>query len=375
MAFDWSRVGSAPSPDEIEVTLIGPGFGESIVVHVGRGCWIVVDSCVDSMSSDTTSAPLNYLHHIGVNCREQVQLVVATHWHEDHVKGISQLVSSCESADFCCASALTSPEFLTYLAANDAEGSADGSSKPQEFFDALQIVKRRRQVVRLAMAGNELSTFTDASHKIFGKVVALSPSHAEVARFMQWIGKEIPSNRKRERNTYTKDPNELSVVVQVLCGDDSILLGADMVVTNDVQRGWKAVMQEHRRLVLPQSNVVKVPHHGSENAHFQNMWNDGCHADRIALVAPYSRGVIENRPPKLSDIQRILKNSPRSYITAPPRAKRAKFEPAVERTITEGFINVTNATQALGMVRVRKKANGSWVEQLFPPAIELSKAA
>lgn len=41
-------VGSAPESDQFELTLIGPGYGESVVVHLGRGLWMIVDSCVDS---------------------------------------------------------------------------------------------------------------------------------------------------------------------------------------------------------------------------------------------------------------------------------------------------------------------------------------
>ena len=42
-----SEVGVAPSEDEVEITLLGPGYGESIVVHIGHGRWIVVDSCIN----------------------------------------------------------------------------------------------------------------------------------------------------------------------------------------------------------------------------------------------------------------------------------------------------------------------------------------
>jgi len=37
-----------PAKDEIDVVVVGPGFGESILLHIGDGDWIVVDSCLDS---------------------------------------------------------------------------------------------------------------------------------------------------------------------------------------------------------------------------------------------------------------------------------------------------------------------------------------
>ena len=36
-----------PGKNEFEITLFGPGYGESVVLHVGSGAWIVVDSCID----------------------------------------------------------------------------------------------------------------------------------------------------------------------------------------------------------------------------------------------------------------------------------------------------------------------------------------
>ena len=37
--------GNPPRDDEFELTLLGPGYGESIVMHVGDGAWVLVDSC------------------------------------------------------------------------------------------------------------------------------------------------------------------------------------------------------------------------------------------------------------------------------------------------------------------------------------------
>ena len=30
-----------PNPEEIEVTLLGPGYGESAVLHIGNGAWVI----------------------------------------------------------------------------------------------------------------------------------------------------------------------------------------------------------------------------------------------------------------------------------------------------------------------------------------------
>ena len=52
---------TAPDSEEIELTLLGPGYGESIVLNVGEGVWVVVDSCVNS---DGRPKALAYLDSI-----------------------------------------------------------------------------------------------------------------------------------------------------------------------------------------------------------------------------------------------------------------------------------------------------------------------
>ena len=70
-----------PNPEEIEVTLLGPGYGESAVLHIGNGVWVIVDSCINH---EGIPQALEYLESIGVAPAQAVDLIVATHWHDDH---------------------------------------------------------------------------------------------------------------------------------------------------------------------------------------------------------------------------------------------------------------------------------------------------
>src|SRR6187399_53781 len=71
-----------PADSDIEVSIFGPGFGECIIVHIGGGRWIVIDSCVDR--SRGIPACLGYFQDIGVDPLT-VELILVTHWHDDHV--------------------------------------------------------------------------------------------------------------------------------------------------------------------------------------------------------------------------------------------------------------------------------------------------
>ena len=94
-----SNVNIAPEHSEIEVSLFGPGYGESVVLHLGENLWLIVDSCLDPLTGDP--APLTYLHHLHIDLATAVRWVVATHWHDDHIRGLGRIMHVCESAELC----------------------------------------------------------------------------------------------------------------------------------------------------------------------------------------------------------------------------------------------------------------------------------
>lgn len=73
------------------------------------------DSCIDSETRQP--AALAYFQTLGVNPAEAVRLILATHWHDDHIRGLSQVVAECRKARFCCSAALTHTEFLATVLA------------------------------------------------------------------------------------------------------------------------------------------------------------------------------------------------------------------------------------------------------------------
>ena len=83
-----------PRADEIEISLFGPGCGESLVLHLGHGDWMIVDSCIDNVSAGPAS--LRYLRDLGIDPARQVKWILTTHWHDDHIRGLSATLRLCE---------------------------------------------------------------------------------------------------------------------------------------------------------------------------------------------------------------------------------------------------------------------------------------
>ena len=87
-----------PKPDEIEISLFGRGYGECLILHLGLNKWIIIDSFNDPHSKQPIA--LDYLDFYGINPSDSVEQLILTHWHDDHIKGASQVLSQCYGNDF-----------------------------------------------------------------------------------------------------------------------------------------------------------------------------------------------------------------------------------------------------------------------------------
>ena len=132
-----SNLDLAPEHSEIEVSLFGPGYGESVLLHLGENAWMIVDSCIDPTTGEP--APLTYLHRLNIDPATSVRQVIATHWHDDHIRGLGRIMQVCESAEFVCSAALKHEEFLTLVAAY-GHSSMMESPAVQEFYEILQTL-------------------------------------------------------------------------------------------------------------------------------------------------------------------------------------------------------------------------------------------
>ena len=129
-----------PSKDEAEITVYGTGYGESIVIHSGNGNWIVVDSAC--LGGKNNPFALRYLKILGVDFAAQVSHVVATHWDNDHIRGIAKIVRECEN---CCfvnsATVHTEKMFVELLAMS--QGMGKKLSRPSEILEAYYLARER----------------------------------------------------------------------------------------------------------------------------------------------------------------------------------------------------------------------------------------
>jgi Metallo-beta-lactamase superfamily len=366
--FAWSDLGAAPAADQFEVSVFGPGFGECAVVHLGRGAWVVVDSCADP--ADTrTPVPEAYLRAIGVDLG-QVELIVATHWHDDHVKGLGRLVEICAAAKFSCANALLQDEFSEFIGEMSTGALSTEGAKVSEFRRVLRACRGRS--IRYATGGRLLRAWPPGELMADEcRVTALSPSDREYELFLAEIAKMRPKPGAPMRSAPRRTPNLASIVVNVSAGPVSVLLGADMEVHHDPQRGWSAAVEEGIR-VMQKASLFKVAHHGSVNGDHEGAWSRLLVDLPHAVVTPFNRLRDEQKLPTVEDLKRIREKSSRLFLTATPRlmGRRGQRDAAVARSLKESQINLRERSTELGMVRMRRNGH-AWGVELFGAASEV----
>lgn len=85
-----------PNSNEFLIVVLGgPSEGESIVVHLGDNRWMIIDS--GKVGNDVMA--VKYFVDNGIPF-ENVDIIVCTHWHADHVYGIGDILTKCENAKF-----------------------------------------------------------------------------------------------------------------------------------------------------------------------------------------------------------------------------------------------------------------------------------
>lgn len=358
----WNNVGAAPAADEVEVSVMGPGHGEAVVIHLGDGRWMVVDSCADLDDANRRPAPLLYLSAIGIDVNEAVELIVATHWDDDHTQGLGALVDACPKSLFCCPLSLTERDFHKYVERLSAGASTTQGANVSEFRKVLDILTDRGQSAKYLGPGRQV--ITDPL------VRSWSPSDREHELFLDFVAQDTPVHSQGHRKAVPGTPNLTSTVITIEWPEACALLGADMEAHEDSRRGWIAVTNEAVRLGARKGDLVKIPHHGSHTGHHGRMWTDMLLEQPYAVIAPYGRGALEKRPPKSSDVRRIRKLSRSVHQTARHTISGKKLSPATRLALQAGLIRLTDHTVRMGLVRFRKAPGADWRTEVFGAAFQ-----
>lgn len=367
-----------PDADEVEVTLLGPGYGECVLVHVAAKAWLIVDSC--EHDARATLPALDYLTAIGVD-HDDVRWIVATHWHDDHVRRIDELAAACPNARISVSGALENDELLGGLLAVKPSPNL----KVTNGVHAMQrLFRTYRSTGRLELNGESSDLPLVLPAGLNALVRVLSPTSATRIEAWESIGQLLEKALNGEAAQVPKPSrNDAAVVLWLEIGrqppntnldpDDpdgpvdvvAILLGADLETRGDPLTGWKGVVGgPYRRPV--KATAVKVPHHGSANGYHEPVWRKMTAAP-IAFLTPWDRN---KGLPTDEGLAKISPHTSSLLSTAlvPAVRKRIAGKDRQTRAPARGRITLRCVVPALGTPHSRD----DWRVDLKPPAHHLT---
>lgn len=351
----WKVNNKPPEPYELEVSVFGPGMGECVVVHLGEGEWIVVDSCKDRATGQPVA--LDYLRSMNVDIESKVRLVVATHWHDDHIDGLAEVLDAAHGAGFVNSAAHELKD-LTRLTSMGAKLPLTSATRTYErIFEILKSRKRpgeRPASVgpRLALANVCLLRSSRSTGTIEAEVHALSPSASTFALAKRELTDALATVGKKCRPA-TRGANQICIVLWVRVGALQVLLGADLEHSPFSNEGWNAIVCDSSR---PEgiASFFKIPHHGSNDAHSPDCWARMVETDAVGVVTPYS----PSSRPRNDDISRITGVCSNAYITCDPsQFGKVRRSGAIDKTLNG--IKLVPRTGRMGHVRYRVDARKS----------------
>lgn len=276
-------------------------------MHLGENQWLIVDSCQDD---DGRHPALDYLRAMHVDAADAVKLVVATHWHDDHVRGMAEVVGTCDAAKFACSDALSPKELVQAIGAftPPAWGSlTSGVEEMRGVFERLVARAPRAE----AMWVVETRPLYQRGGAVPCRVVALSPSDKMVRTTRETIAGLLAQGTTGR--VPAPNLNLGAVVLLVEVGDAAMLLGSDLQEVPG--SGWTAVLScltGGER----QCEIFKVPHHGSVNGHLEKVWKTMVTPEPQAVLCPHHNG--RNHLPTPADLERLCQLAKLHLTSAGP---------------------------------------------------------
>jgi beta-lactamase superfamily II metal-dependent hydrolase len=328
-----------PSPDEAVVYLLGPGVGESVVIALPDGRFVLIDVC----RSGHTNLPLALLDHLGAG---RLDLLVVTHPDLDHVRGLAEVITKRRPHELW--------RYPLEASIRDFVAAWGKSQGRGQLVADLRVMTDYMHTadgdVSSAAYGN-LEWRPSASYT----VTALAPTEYDKDRAMRVLHRRLTS-APRELGAWMKRmevcgaaaagdaPNVLSVAVVLELGSQRVLFGGDVLRgAPSPKSGWKGVLRllakHHRQHLLEDLVGVKVAHHGSRGAFDATVWALHSKTTKtVALVAPFSASRLPDAV-TLRDLKRFAR---RLLVSAPhPQllelADAAGWSPAPVQVLSESM--------------------------------------
>lgn len=287
--------------------------------------------------------------------------------------GLAEAYKAAVAADIAFPITMTNKEVQAFLDRVPEGASGNFSSGIQELSSIVNAAKTTDRQIMYTQANRALLRLPDSalSHSQAVNVESLSPFDADTEVFIEALASRFPLSEGQRLMPFRQ--NQVSIALWITIGPHRVLLGADLENHSDPKRGWTAVLNSPAKLI-GQAGIIKVPHHGSQNAHHAEVWNTLLSSQPSAALTPWNRG---SKLPTHEDVARIIGLTPHAYATNRIDRKPKRRAAAVEKTIED--IRLRALPTSVGHVRLRLNvadAPGTrWTFELFGGATLLKHLA
>jgi beta-lactamase superfamily II metal-dependent hydrolase len=331
--------------NELHLVVFGPGYGESIAVHVPDGAWLVTDSLAGRGRWPSTFVPaVELLKERG----EKAALLVLTHPHDDHAAGFDRLVTGYVDGPVGVVGM-----HLPELGFTEDDAGTDVLAKTNRAKALVAIFRHWRDNPEY-----EWRLIADGTSRALGSglVEVLHPNQAYV------------DARTPDPGTA---PNNYSTPVLVEWGSVRLVLGADLPSAE-----WRPLLGPTRIPSLSDHVLLKVAHHGSMNAQLDELVLAEAATAGVALT-PWNLG--RRMLPALDvsgGVHWLLRNREAVSLTAIGRALTRRLPQPVSVTQLNGAVERRSLPGGGVMeVRLDYDPDESWVAFSFDRSGALVRTA
>jgi beta-lactamase superfamily II metal-dependent hydrolase len=294
---------------EISVIGTGGGYGESIIVSINHEEYIIIDSCYNPSNKEIL--PIKFFESRGISF-DKVKLIVCTHWHDDHINGLSQVLELCVNSKFSFAKVNDVDKFFHLVTIDYGKNINGSNSSTVEFNKCIRICKNRG--INPTFAHPDRLLYSNQFCSIPVQLFSLSPSDYSTQLFDLEIAKLIKDLLPNNVKLVLQTPNDRSVALLLKVGDHSALFGADLEVKNDRKLGWFDILDNSTtKDPSTKSSYFKIPHHGSENGFHNEIWQTLLVEKPVCTLTPYNKKV---KLPTDKMAQRYLALTKSLFITS-----------------------------------------------------------
>lgn len=282
--------------NSLEMHVFGATQGESTILRLPGGGWGVVDCYASTLNDPVDNAALHFLSERSVS---ELEFLCLTHPHDDHFRGMSQLLERFRVRCFWRPSAMSGQRLKWILKLALVGAQRSGHARVIEDAGELErifaIVKRRREqsheplIPKSAAVGTQLYPVPVDPRARF-QIWAIAPSGSQTDRYEESLRMCFDDDgRVKDRLPYARH-NDISLALLIVFGKTRVILGGDVEESN-----WRDTTIEFGKAGLSCAGV-KVSHHGSTNGYCDGLWKAFA-ADRkpVTVVTPFLRQKLPRR--------------------------------------------------------------------------------